>query len=372
MFKLTLGLDGVSRIMASSTHVAGTVDPNRLLFALFIASTKTSTIPGVSIAGPTPEATMYTPTLDAELLVYGKPLSFDVVPVSPEGVPTPAVVSRALLRLLGVPALVVNAGAYLEPRVPHVALPSKVVGERIDTGRALPDGVAARLYGEARLLGKSLGSRLDFVVGESMPGGTTTGMAIMEALGFKARGRVSSASPLNPHELKARLFESGIRESRLKIPVENPYEAIEAVGDPLHISIAGFVEGAVEAGAQVILGGGTQMCAVLAILRRLGVDLNGRVVLATTRWLYSDKSSDIVGLLGEVYPGISLLVSGGSFETSRFKGLALYEEGYVKEGVGMGGLLALVESQGYEWNRVVEAVESEYEAVRGGVEDSSS
>lgn len=341
------------------------VSEDGLLFVLFIGSTRTSTIPGISIAGPTPEATLYTPTLDAEYLLAGKPLSLDVVPVSPEGVPTPAVVSRALLRLLGIPALVVDSGAFLEPRIPHVALPSRRVGERIDTGRALPRGTAARLYEEARLLGRTLARGLDVVVGESIPGGTTTAMAIMEALGFRARGRVSSAGPSNPHDLKVRVYEDGVRSSGLEVPARDPFEAVDAVGDPLHVSIAGFVAGALEAGSRVVLGGGTQMCAVLAILSRLDVDLEGRVSLATTSWLARDDSSDIEGLLSDVYPGTPLVVSGVDFGRSRFRGLRMYEEGYVKEGVGMGGLLALARARGIPEGRVLEAVEEEYAGVAG-------
>ncbi|GAB6148602.1 nicotinate mononucleotide-dependent phosphoribosyltransferase CobT [Stetteria hydrogenophila] len=341
------------------------VDLDRVLFTLFIGSTRTSTIPGISIAGPTPEATLYTPTLDAEYLIAGRPVSMDAVPVSPEGVPTPAIVSRAILRLLGIPALVVDSGAFLAPRIPHVALPSRRVGERIDRGRALPPGTAERLYSEARLLGRSLGGRLDFVVGESMPGGTTTAMAVMEALGFRARGRVSSAGPVNPHGLKARVYEEALKATGLEVPARDPFEAVDAVGDPLHVSIAGFTAGAVEAGSRVVLGGGTQMCAILAILRRLGVSVEGRVTLATTRWLAGDGSSDVRGLLSEVYPGVPLLVSSVDFSRSRFRGLRMYEEGYVKEGVGMGGLLALASQAGIPGEAVLEAVEEEYARVSG-------
>lgn len=336
-----------------------------VVFVLFIGSTRTSTIPGISIAGPTPEATLYTPTLDAEYLLAGRPLSMGVVPVSPEGVPTPALVSRVVLKLLGVPAVVVDSGAYLEPRIPHVRLPSRVVGERIDLGRALPPGTARRLYEEARLLGGSLGGRLDFIVGESMPGGTTTAMAIMEALGFRARGRVSSAGPRNPHDLKVRVYEEGLKASGLEAPARDPFAAVDALGDPLHVSIAGFVAGAVEAGSRVVLGGGTQMCSVLAILSRLGVDLRGRVALATTRWLAEDDSSDVAGLLSEVYPGVPLIVSDVDFSGSRYRGLRMYEEGYVKEGVGMGGLLALARESGIPAGAVLEAVEEEYSRVAG-------
>ncbi len=338
----------------------------RELFILFIASTRTSTIPGVSIAGPTPEATLYTPALDAEIVVAGRPMSLGVVPVSPEGIPTPAIVSRAILEALSLPRLVVDAGSYLEPGVPHARLPSRVVGERIDSGRALPEGSARRLFEEARLLASSLGGGFHYIVGESMPGGTTTAMAVMEALGFRARGRVSSASPRNPHGLKARVYEEGLRASGLDVPARDVFRAVEAVGDPLHVSIAGFAAGAVESGSRVTLAGGTQMGAVLAILSRLGYALGGPVRVATTRWIAFDPSSDFQGLMAEIAPRVEVSVADVSFSDSRLEGLRLYEEGYVKEGVGMGGLMVAALEAGLRAEDILRAVERSYEAVVGG------
>ena len=332
------------------------------IFVLFIASTRTSTIPGISIAGPSPEATLYTPALDAEVVVAGAPLS-GPVPVSPEGVPSPAIVSRAMLEALGLPVVVVDAGSYAEPRVPHIDLPSRTVGERIDTGRAMERGTASRLFSESRLLGRSLAREACAVVGESMPGGTTTAMGVMEALGYGARGRVSSASPRNPHELKARVVEEGLRASGISVPARDPFEAVDSVGDPLHVSIAGFVAGALESGSQVILAGGTQMCAVLAILARLGVDASGKLGVATTRWIIEDGSSDMRGLVEEIYPGAELAWARASFAGSRFRGLRMYEEGYVKEGVGMGGLMLLAERLGLTNKDILNAVEDTYEKI---------
>ena len=335
------------------------------IFVLFIASTRTSTIPGISIAGPTPEATLYTPALDAEYLLAGRPLSLDVLPVTPDGIPTPALVSRAVLGLLRIPALIVDAGSYIEPAVPHARLPSRVVGERIDRGRALPRGRSRRLYEEAKLLGQSLSHGHNVVVGESMPGGTTTAMAIMETLGYRARGRVSGAGPVNPHGLKLKVYEEGLRASGLRVPANDVFEAVDSLGDPLHVSIAGFVAGALEAGSAVMLGGGTQMCSVLAILRRLGVDLEGKVILATTRWLAEDKSSDIMGLVKEVQPSVPVAVADLDFGKAPYRGLRMYEEGYVKEGVGMGGLLALAAVKGLSRDSLLEAIYREYERVMG-------
>lgn len=343
------------------------------IFMVFIASTKTSTIKGISIAGPTPLATLYTPALDVEYLVAGKPLTMDVIPVTPDGIPTPAMVTKAVLSLTGTPILVVDAGSYVAPRIPHIVLPSRRVGDRVDTGKALMPGTARLLFQEARLLGERIGARgLAFFVGESMPGGTTTAMAIMEALGYRARGRVSSASPENPHSLKTRIVETGLEKAGIRRSTNvDVYEAVDAVGDPLHISIAGFAAGAVERGAKIILSGGTQMCAVLAILSKLGLLDRESIGVATTRWILEDPSSDFIGLLTETGGGIPLAVARISLAEAPYPGLRRYEEGYVKEGVGMGGALVLAGLEGRSDRELLDAIYREYERITGHADAKS-
>jgi uncharacterized protein (TIGR00303 family) len=339
-----------------------------LVFSVVVGSTRTSTIPGVSIAGPTPEATLLTPTLDVEYLLAGRPLTLDAVPVTPEGIPTPALLTRASLGLVAdVPVLVADAGASRPPLVPHLALPSRRMGEAISTGRALPPGTAERLYREARLLGLHLGRGHALVVGESIPGGTTTAMAIMEGLGLRARGLVSSAGPSNPHSLKWRLASEGLRVSGIEPGSASPFEVVDAVGDPVHVSIAGLAAGALEAGAALVaLAGGTQMAAVAAILSRLGVDHGGRLAILTTRWILEDPTSSLLGLLDQIDPQLAVAAAWLDFSGSRFEGLRYYERGYVKEGVGAGGAAVLAMLRGRVGpEELLEAVEREYERLTG-------
>ncbi|MEN2999497.1 MAG: nicotinate mononucleotide-dependent phosphoribosyltransferase CobT [Acidilobaceae archaeon] len=335
-------------------------NPEVTLFLLFIASTRTSLIPGITVAGPTPQATLFTPALDAEYLATGKPRTLDVVPMTPEGVPTPALITRAMLPLVGLPLIVIDAGSYASPLIPHIALRSKAVGGNIAEGRALPEGRAKELFQEARLLGNMLGGA-GLVVAESMPAGTTTAMAIMEALGFRAIGRVSSSSPQNPSALKERVAREALR----RLSSGEVFSAVEEVGDPLHISIAGLVAGARERGSRVLLAGGTQMCAVLAILRRLGGDLSGLAV-ATTRWVVEDPSADMRGLMSEIAPGVPLLYSSLSVK-GLAPGLEAYERGYAKEGVGAGGSLVLASLRGISEEEVRRLIAEEYARLRGNV-----
>ena len=343
------------------------LDTRQPLFVYVIASTKTSTIPGISVAGASPEATLYTPTLDIEYLVYGSPKTLDVIPVTPEGIPTPALITRAALSLVDVPYIIVDAGTYKEPLVPHVVLPHRVVGNRIDVENALPSGYAEKLFRDGETLGRMIATNKSFIlIGESMPGGTTTAMAIMESLGFKAIGRVSSASPNNPHNLKVEVFKKAVSRYGKSLPVKDVFEAVEVFGDPLHISIAGIAYGALEKGAKILLAGGTQMCSVLAILKRLGAEMKGRLAIGTTRWIIEDKTSDIIGLVKDIAPETIVIYTKLSFSDAPYTGLKFYEQGYVKEGVGAGGtvvatkLLFKVPLQ-----RVKEAIYEEYKRVLG-------
>ena len=56
----------------------------RGIFTCTIASTLTSTIPGISEAGDTPELTLFTGPADAELLMAGKVLCMKDIPMNPE------------------------------------------------------------------------------------------------------------------------------------------------------------------------------------------------------------------------------------------------------------------------------------------------
>ena len=337
----------------------------RALAVYIGGSTLTSTIPGLSVAGRTPEDTLYTPTLDLEYLVAGAPVSAQAVPVTPEGLPTPAVITRSVLQLVRVPYMVVDAGTFYGIGVPHVRLPHARPGGNIAEGGALPPGTARLLYEEARLLGRSLGRGMDLVlVGESIPGGTTVAAAIMSALGHDGVSLVSSASPANPKALKRSVVERALARAR---GLGDVFSIVDAVGDPVHVSMAGLAAGAWESGARVMLAGGTQMGAVLAILRSLGLldAMRGRLSVGTTKWVWEDGSADMRAIAEEVGGGVEVLVARVGFEDSPYEGLRKYEEGYVKEGVGAGGTMVLANMLGVSWDEMKRAVYDEYARLVG-------
>ncbi len=90
----------------------------RPLFCGILANTLLSTVPGVSGAGATPEKTLLTPVLDAELITTGAITSHKARPDTPTGCPTPASITRAMMELCGIQPVFINAGLRHTPTVP--------------------------------------------------------------------------------------------------------------------------------------------------------------------------------------------------------------------------------------------------------------
>src|SRR4030067_339541 len=136
------------------------------------------------------------------------------------------------------------------------------------------------------------------VIGESIPGGTTTALGILSALGVHAEGKVSSSMPENPHGLKSETVKTGLAAAgeRFGSLANNPIRAISCVGDPMMPAFAGLVIGAATQ-VPVLMAGGTQMSAVLAVINALNSDVLCNVAIGTTRWVISDRSSALRGIV---------------------------------------------------------------------------
>ena len=305
------------------------------LFICTIGTTETAKIPGISAAGEHPEFTDYTPPADAELLLLGKCKCIKGVPVTPSGIPTPALISMSALKLADIPILVASAGLKVKPYVPFLDLGGSP-GRDIRTGNAVDnvDEVVQR----AIIAGRHLAKTADYlVIGESIPGGTTTALGVLSAMGVKAEGKVSSSMPDNPHRLKTEITAAGLSAAKESFGslADNPVRAISCLGDPMMPAVAGLVIGAA-AQIPVLMAGGTQMSAVLAIVKALNEDVLCNVAIGTTRWIINDKTSDLRGIVSQI-ANVPILASDIVFGGSKFYGLKAYEEGIVKEGVGAGG-----------------------------------
>lgn len=318
----------------------------RPLFVCTLGTTETGKISGISAAGANPEITDYTPPADIELLLLGKCECIKGIPVTPDGIPTPALVTMSALKLTNIPALAVNAGLRILPHVPYLELGGKP-GRDIRTGAAVDN--AEEVLAKAKLAGETFSKTVDYlVIGESIPGGTTTALGVLLAMGIDARGKVSSSMPGNPHDLKIKTVETGLKFLNLDFGAlaKDPLKAVSCVGDPMMPAFAGLVLGAAQR-VPVLMAGGTQMAAVLAIINKLNSHVLGKVAIGTTRWIVSDKTSDLKGIVTQI-ADVPILAADLDFSKSRFKGLTAYEAGVVKEGVGVGGatIAAMAKSKG--------------------------
>jgi uncharacterized protein (TIGR00303 family) len=316
------------------------------LFACVIGVTETAKISGISAAGKYPELTDYTPPADVELLLLEKCRCISGVPVTPEGIPTPALITMSALKLANIPVLVVSGGLKINPHVPFLDLGGKP-GRDIRTGKAV-DNVEEVMW-RARTAGENLSKTADYlVVGESIPGGTTTSLGVLLAMGIDARGKVSSSMPENPHELKIKTVEDGLKASKVEFGdlADDPLKAISCVGDPMIPAFAGLVLGAADK-VPVLMAGGTQIGAVLAVIKVLNPNILDNVAIGTTRWIIMDETADLRGIITQI-ADIPILAADLDFSQSKFEGLKAYEAGVVKEGVGAGGaaIAAMAKSKG--------------------------
>jgi len=316
------------------------------LFTCIIGVTETAKIPGISAAGKCPELTDYTPPADAELLQLGKCKCILGVPVTPEGIPTPALITMSALKLANVPVLVVSGGLRVNPHIPFLDLNGKP-GRDIRTGKAVEN--AEEILWRAKIAGENLSKTADYlVIGESIPGGTTTALGVLLAMGIDAKGKVSSSMPSNPHELKIKTVEEGLKASKVEFGTlaKDPIRAVSCIGDPMIPAFAGLVLGATDK-VPVLMAGGTQMGAVLAVIKALNPDVLDNVAIGTTRWIVTDKTADLKGITTQI-ADIPILAADIDFSQSRFEGLRAYEAGVVKEGVGAGGavIAAMAKSEG--------------------------
>ncbi|MDD1758008.1 MAG: TIGR00303 family protein [Methanotrichaceae archaeon] len=303
--------------------------PHRPLFLCIISNTDTGKIPGISAAGTSPELTDYTPGADAELVETNKIITMPELPEAPGGSPTPAIVTKAALNLSGIPSLFVASGLRRKPAIPYAEMGGSA-GNDIRKYRAVED--AKGIYERAAMFGRKLAHFSDCVfIGESIAGGTTTALAVLKALGYN--GKVSSSFATNPMELKLRVVEdamkrAGIAEGSLK---KDPLRAITELGDPMMPCALGLMKGLKD--TKVVLAGGTQMAAILTMAKALRI--GGDISIATTKYIIEDKSASFMELVESI--GVPCYYSDPGLERSKFPSVKIYAQGYVKEGVGLGG-----------------------------------
>ncbi len=313
------------------------------MMALVLANTMLSTVPGISGAGPSPEKTLLTPVLDAELVTTGAITSVPARPNTPTGCPTPATITRSMMELTGLAPVIVNAGLVHAPTVPCIDVYGSAGGDpRVED--AVPQ--AALLFERGEMVGRLLSQYSDFLMlGECVPGGTTTALCVLRALGYDAS--VSSAFADNPLGLKdavcrevlARIREAGVSE---------PLEILRAAGDPMMPVAAGIAS---TYAGDILFAGGTQMLAVAATLKALGKRVPH---LATTVYVRDDPTAGFSRSVADV--GTTAYFVDPNFAGIGHVGLARYCIGEVKEGMGAGGALTLAYLMGYKPEEITEKI----------------
>ena len=310
------------------------------VFLITIGTTETSLIDGISGAGPSAELTEYTPASDVEFMVLGEVRCCEApaeTVVGDAAAPTPARLTKASLQLSEMPFVVIDAGSKIKPEVEYVSF-GKEYGRDIRTGKGVLNPL--EIFENAKDLGAELSRRHEMlVIGESIAAGTTTALGVLRALGYDANEKVSGSMPHNPHDMKTKVVDEGLKNAGLD-PKKDDIDAIQAigaVGDPTLPAIAGIVLGS---DIPIILAGGTQMAAVCAIIKSVQPNFDfSRINLATTVYVAGDETADLFGILKQIDDSITVNIVDPRFEESEHEGLKNYLKGFVKEGAGAGGAM---------------------------------
>ena len=303
------------------------------------------------------------------------------LPPLPAGV-SPALISHVVLSQLGLleRTRVLDLGCAIAAAVPHLRLPgleSAGPARCLSTGQALAPARVAALVQRGSAWGRRLDPAEPLLLAECVPGGTTTALAVLEGLGVAAAGLVSGSLRQPAHGLKAALVAQGLAAASFEaadltgvahpLAFADPLNVLAALGDPMQAFAAGLVGAAAARGTPVLLAGGSQMAAVLALALALAEPgqrpaLADRLVVATTAWVAEEAGSNLalllerIGARWQVRPRLE--VAALRFHGCSSAALRDYERGYVKEGVGAGGLALLWQLAGRQPGALAEACDA--------------
>ena len=345
-------------------------DIDKFLFYLIIAGTNTSQVEGISAAGLDSEARKITALADAEFFLLGTIKNYKYkLPLLQAGV-TPALISNVCKDLLNVKLNVIPIGVYKKPYFNHLLVEEefKNPSKCLSTGKTMDKKRVRKLYEKGLSIG-SLSNKPIFI-SESVPGGTSTAQAIMEAFGLKVSELVGSSLLKPPRKLKTKIIEAGLLRAKLGMHF-NSIDVISALGDPFQAFSMGLLIGARKSNNTVILAGGSQMIAILLLALEFISYLDKeafseKIFIATTGWLNFDQSlNKLLNIVADKHK-VKLFgfASGLNFKLSKIKELRDYEIGYVKEGVGAGGMSLLTYLKGFSYEQIVSECESKIKKMK--------
>ena len=337
---------------------------------LIIAGTATSQISGISAAGISSKSRLKTALADAEFFLFGaKPDHKYKLPFLNAGV-TPALISHVCSKLIKASPIVVPLGIRDKPYFSHLVVEDQSLGPAncLTSGKSMSRERVLNLYKRGIALGKA--SRQPVLISESVPGGTTTAQAVMEAFGLNVSDVVGSSLFKSPRDLKRKVIQSGLSKANLRKGYDS-IDVISSVGDPFQAFSMGLLIGSRLADQSVILSGGSQMIAVILLALEfidstIKKQFAKQVFVATTGWLTKDSSlSDLLNLINKKHN--TNLVGFGSplnFKLSEYKELKDFELGHVKEGVGAGGISMLAFLKGFKNEEIVSLCQQNLEKMK--------
>ena len=325
-------------------------------FLLAASVTNTCNIEGITQAG-IPGKIPLTPTLDAEFITTQKLFSMPELAETPSGVPTPALITRAVENLNPFSSIeILDLGLEVKPEQTNLHHFNIKASDSITTGANIN---AKEVFAKGMAFGQSYELKGAYLIlGESTPSGTTTAAASALALGYECRDDFSSSFLNVPNDVKNETINQAL--SLLNTDMDN-FAKLSLVSDNMLLFCAGFL---LEASRRfhVVLAGGTQMAACLLIADKLREDVLMRlksenITLATTAWVAKDKNSNIKHILEQLSYTPHAIYTEFSFANAEIPILKKYDEGEAKEGVGAGGALAYANTNSLTNKEVLEAVE---------------
>ena len=275
---------------------------NNFNIFLVIASTNTSQIQGISAAGINAKSRRKTALADAEFLLKGASKDYQYkLPLLNAGV-TPSLISYVCSKLINIYPVIVPLGIGVKPYFNHLVVEDRDLGpsDCLTTGKSMSKERVINLYEGGLAIGKS--SKQPILISESVPGGTTTAQAVMEAFGLQVSNLVGSSLFKAPRELRRKVVKRGLFNANLKADFDS-FDVVAAVGDPFQAFSMGLLIGARLAKQPVILSGGSQMLAVILLVLEFLDEKNKDefiedVFIATTGWLAKDNSlNDLINLI---------------------------------------------------------------------------
>ncbi|MDF1878627.1 TIGR00303 family protein [Sulfurimonas sp. SAG-AH-194-C20] len=338
------------------TNQETTLPEGKADFLLAASVTKTCEIEGITQAG-IPGKIPYTPTLDAEFISTQKLFSMPEIAETPSGVPTPALITRAVHNLHEFSAIeILDLGLEIRPEQTQLHNFDIKPSNSIATGAGID---AEEVFAKGMAFGRSYDLKGSYLIlGESTPSGTTTATATALALGYDVADDFSSSFLNVPDDVRSQTINAALA---LVDESMTTFEKLSLVSDNMLIFCAGFL---LEASRRfhVVLAGGTQMAACLLVADKLREDILMRlksenITIATTAWVANDTNSNIKHILEQLSYTPNAIYTEFSFANAEIPVLKKYDEGEAKEGVGAGACLAYANTNSLTNKDVLEAVE---------------